>query len=85
MQFSGVVPAEKRKAAGKLASAAAKSVREYVEKFRAGLPSTMLNSSRYAFNVFLVPRVANRKQMADAAVEFIRVDEASPEELERRS
>jgi len=83
LQFSGMVPAEKRKAAGKLAAAAAKTVREYVEKFRAGLPSTTLNSSRYAFNVFLVPRVANRKQMADAAVEFIRVEEASAEELER--
>ena len=27
--------------------------------------------------------MANRKQFADAAVEFIRVDEASQEELER--
>ena len=83
LQFSGIVPAEKRKAAGKLAASAAKNVREYVEKFRAGLPSTTLNSSRYSFNMYLVPRVANRKQMADAAVEFIRVDEASAEELER--
>lgn len=83
LQFSGLIPAEKRKAAGKLALAAAKNVREYVEKFRAGLPSATLNSTRYSFNVYLVPRVANRKQMADAAVEFIRVDEASTEELER--
>ena len=55
MQFSGVAPAEKRRAAGKLAAAATKNVREYVEKFRAGLLSTTLNSSRYSFNVFLVP------------------------------
>lgn len=31
----------------------------------------------------MVPKVANRKQFADAAVEFIKVDEASAEELER--
>jgi hypothetical protein len=83
LQFSGIVPAEKRKAAGKLASTAAKTIKEYVEKFRTGLPSSTLNSTKYSFNVFLVPKVANRKQFADAAVEFIKVDEASPEELER--
>ena len=83
LQFSGLVPAEKRKAAGKLAAAAAKTVKDYVEKFRTGLPSSTLNSTRYSFNVYLVPKVANRKQFADAAVEFIKVDEASPEELAR--
>jgi hypothetical protein len=83
LQFSGLVPSEKRKAAGKLASAAAKTVKDYVETFRAGLPSSTLNSTKYSFNVYLVPKVANRKQFADAAIEFIKVDEASPEELER--
>jgi uncharacterized protein DUF3644 len=83
LQFSGLVPAEKRKAAGKLVTAAVKSIKEYVETFRAGLPSSTLNSNRYSFSVFLVPKVANRKQFADVAVEFIRVDEASTEELER--
>jgi hypothetical protein len=66
-----------------LASAAVKTVKDYVEKSRTGLPSSTLNSTKYSFNVYLVPKVANRKQFADAAVEFIRVDEASPEELER--
>jgi hypothetical protein len=83
LQFSGLVPAEKRKAAGKLAAAAAKTIKDYVETFRAGLPSSTLNSTKYSFNVYLIPKVANRKQFADAAVEFIKVDEASPEELER--
>jgi hypothetical protein len=47
------------------------------------LPSSTLNSTKYSFNVYLVPKVANRKQFADPAVEFIKVDEARPEELER--
>lgn len=83
LQMSRVVPQEKKKVAKVLASGAAKTVREYVETFRGGLPSTVLSSMKYSFNVFLVPRVANRMKAADAAVEFIHVDEASKEELSR--
>ncbi len=83
LQFSQVVPEERLKAAKALASTAARSVRDYVEKFRGGLGSTVLDSMKYSFTVFLVPRVANRASVADAAVQFVKVDEASPEELER--
>ncbi|MPZ46464.1 MAG: DUF3644 domain-containing protein [Betaproteobacteria bacterium] len=82
LQFSQLVPAEKKKAA-KVLAGSAKSVKDYVETFRGGLPSTTLNSTKYSFSVFLVPKVANRKELADAAVEFIKVDDASPQELER--
>jgi len=83
LQFSRVIPEEKRRAAKALASSEAKGVTDYVERFRGRLPSTTLNSMNYSFSVFLVPKVANRESAADAAVEFVRADEASPEELER--
>lgn len=83
LQFSRITPPEKKKAAQILATSSVKSVKDYIERFRGGLPSTVLTSMKYSFNVFLVPRVANRKSAADAAVEFIRVDEASEEELDR--
>ena len=83
LQFSKVVPSEKKKAAKALATSSAKTVTDYVDAFRGGLPSTVLNSMKYSFNVFLVPKVANREKAADASVEFIRVDEASEEELKR--
>ena len=83
LQFSSVVPDEKRRAAKALATAETKSVKEYIETFRGSLPSTVLSSMKYSFNVFLVPKISNRKSAADAAVEFIRVDEASEEELQR--
>lgn len=83
LQFSRVIPAEKRRVAQVLASEHAKTVKDYIEKFRGNLPSTVLNSMKYSFNVFLVPRVANRKSAADVAVQFVRVDEASTEELTR--
>lgn len=83
LQFSMIVPEEKRRAARSLARQNAKSVKDYIERFRGNLPATVLNSMKYSFNVYLVPKVANREKVADAAVEFVRVDEASPEELRR--
>jgi len=84
LQFSQTIPAEKKRVAKVLASGMAKTVKDYIEKFRGGLPSTVLNSMKYSFNVFLVPKVSiNRPSAADVAVEFICVDEASKEELAR--
>lgn len=83
LQFSSISSPEKTKAAKKLATSAAKSVTDYVKKFRGSLPSTVLNSMKYSYNVFLVPRISNRESTADAAVTFIKVDETSDEEIER--
>jgi desulfoferrodoxin (superoxide reductase-like protein) len=83
LQFTRLIPTEKRKAAKQLAAGVAKTVKDYVETFRGGLPSSILNSTKYSFSVFLVPKVANRKELADAAVEFVKVDEANKEELAR--
>src|SRR5882724_11296427 len=65
LQFSRLIPSEKKKAAKELAVGVAKSVKEY------------------SFNVFLVPKVANRKELADTAVEFIKIDEGNKDELAR--
>ena len=83
LQFSQILPDEKLKATRALASSGAKTVKDYVERFRGGLSGTVLNSMRYSFSVFLVPKVANRASSADVAVQFVRVDEASPQELDR--
>ena len=80
-----MTPPEKKAAARQLAKSEAKTVQEYVQQFRGSLTSDVLNSMRYSFSVFLVPKVANRENAADASVQFVRVDEASPEELERLS
>ncbi len=83
LQFSRTIPSEKRKASQRLAVDSVKTVREYVERFRGNLSSSVLNSIKYSFNVFLVPRVVNRQNIADAAVTFIPIDEASKDELQR--
>ena len=83
LQFSQIIPEEKKKATKALASNTARSVKEYIEKFRGGLQDPVLNSMKYSFSVFLVPKVANRQSAADVAVQFVRIDEASEEELAR--
>jgi hypothetical protein len=83
LQFSHIMPEEKLKATKVLAYSTVRTVKEYVEKFRGGLASTVLDSMKYSFTVFLVPRIANRASVADAAVQFVKVDEASPDELDR--
>lgn len=80
LQLSHTVPPEKSKAMKKL-TAGARNVRDYIERFRGGLAADVLASMKYSFSVFLVPRVANRQSAADAAIQFVKVDEASPEEL----
>lgn len=83
LQFTQTLPDEKAKAIKVLVSGAARSVKDYVERFRGSLPGAILNSMKYSFSVFLVPRVANRATAADVSVQFVKVDEASPAELER--
>lgn len=83
LQFSQIVPEEKLRATKALVSSSAKTVKEYVERFRGALPGNVLNSMKYSFSVFLVPKVAGRAAAADVAVQFVKVDEASPEELDR--
>jgi hypothetical protein len=83
LQFSQVVPDEKAKAVKTMSSSTARSVKDYIERFRGSLPAEILNSMKYSFSVFLVPKVANRATVADFAVQFVKVDEASPEELDR--
>lgn len=83
LQFSQIQPDERIKATKTAIGGAAQSVVAYIERFRGTLPSATLSSMRYSFSVFLVPRVANRASAADAAVQFVKVDEASAEDLAR--
>lgn len=50
LQFSSTVPPEKKRAARALAINNARSVKDYIETFRGGLPAAVLNSMKYSFN-----------------------------------
>ncbi len=79
LQFSRSKPQEQKKAINTLAGGA-KSVVEYIERFRGGLTDDVLNDLGYSYRVFLVPKIANRENTADAAVEFFHIDETDEEQ-----
>jgi hypothetical protein len=83
LQFTRPVIGDKKGGAKRAVSAGSKLAREYIEKFRGALPYATLSDIKYSFNVFLVSKVVNRQSAADAAIEFVHVDAASPAELER--
>ena len=83
LQFSRLSPAAKRRSVKELAGHNVESVIEYIEKFRGNLPPTTLESNKYSFSVYLVPKVAGRQKAADTVVEFIPIDDASENERER--
>ena len=83
LQFSRVTPTEKKAAARRLATSEAKNVTDYIESFRGTLGSAVLDDQRYSFNVFLVPKVANRPNAADASVTFLNSKDLGGEEVSR--
>jgi hypothetical protein len=83
LQFSKAMPSQRAKAIRNLAASAAKNILDYIEEFRAGLPAEIIDSTEYRFSVYLVPKLANRRNAADIAVEFVRYDPTKPEEMEK--
>jgi hypothetical protein len=57
------------------------SVRTYIEKFDADLDDAVAEDGRYEFRVTLIPQVGP-KSSADAAINFVRLDELTPEQRE---
>jgi hypothetical protein len=83
LQFSPAVSASRLGVTKQVGRTGAKSVIDFIEQFRGRLANNVLNSMKYSFSVYLVPKVANRASAADVAVRFVKVDEASPDELQR--
>ena len=79
IQFSRIRPSEQNRALKSMINEA-KLVFEYIDTFKATLSDEILNDMGYAFRVFLVPKVANRQSSADAAIEFVRLDELDDEQ-----
>ncbi len=83
LQFSPGSSGQSAKAIKALAAAEAKSLIQYIEKFRSGLPTTTLASTEYSFSVSLVPKTANRVSAADLSVEFVPYDSNDPKQEEK--
>ena len=58
-------------------------IKSFLDQYRAALDPSVWNGSDFSFRVFLVPRIGNRPGSSDLAVEFIKYDEAKPQEMEQ--
>lgn len=81
LQFSDVLPDGKAAAIRGLQTKAAQAALGYVKQFRQGLTDEVLNSADFCFRVFLIPKVANRQNSSDLAMEFVKYDANNPEEM----
>lgn len=83
LQFSQLIPDEKSQAFKAAVKSSGAGVLDFVAAYRGGLSPTVLESMKYSFSVYLVPRIAGRANAADAAVQFVHIDETSPEGREQ--
>ena len=79
LQFSRIRPEEQKKAIKSLAGEA-RTVMDYIKAFRGGLADDALNHPGYAYRVFLVPKIVNRENSADSAIEFVHFDDADEDQ-----
>lgn len=82
LQFSILRPDAQEEALRRLQSSSATDLLDFIRQFRGGLPREVVESSSYSLRVFLVPKLANRENSADLAVEFVRYDPTRPEQTE---
>jgi hypothetical protein len=53
-------------------------VRQYIETYRNGLPTDILNSQEFRLSVVMIPKVVNRASAADFCIEFKHVQDGEP-------
>ena len=82
LQFSILRPDAQAEALRRLQSSSATDLLDFIRQLRGGLPREVVESSSFSLRVFLVPKLANREESADLAVEFVRYDPTRPEEIE---
>ncbi|MDO4231342.1 MAG: DUF3644 domain-containing protein [Lautropia sp.] len=76
LQFSSVMPDERSRALHASLKQGISSVIKYVENFRSRLPDSVLNSTKYSYAIYLVPKVSGKEKFADAVVSFIKSEDA---------
>lgn len=81
LQFSISRPNAQEESLRRLQSSNATDLLDFIRQFRGDLPREVMESSSFSLRVFLVPKLENREDSADIAVEFVRYDPACPEDM----
>jgi hypothetical protein len=57
-------------------------IMQFIQDFRQNLPLTIIESDRFCFRAFLIPRIGNHKNSSDVAIEWVNYDPENPVEME---
>jgi hypothetical protein len=82
LQFTEIA-AHQRDALRRLQSKEYDLIRKYIESYQSDLPQEVLQSQKYSFRVFLIPRLGNHATSSNAAIEFVHYDSTKPEEMKQ--
>jgi len=59
------------------------NVIDFVKDYRNILSAEVVNSQKYEFKAFFVPKIGNHRSSSDIAIEFVKYDEDNPTEMEK--
>lgn len=57
-------------------------VREYINRYQKDLAVEVLQSPRYCFRAFVIPKLGNHATSSDIALEFVKYDPENPRQME---
>jgi len=83
LQFSHVRHEDQQKAIREMHKPLAKKIKDYIDKFRSSLTTDIVNDLEYSYKVYIIPKLSNHQSSSDLAVEFVKYDPNSPEEMEK--
>ena len=74
---------DQQKALNKIQANNYQEIRRYIDEFCNLLPSGIVQSEKFCFRAFLIPKLGNHATSSDIAIEFIKPDISTPEGLEK--
>lgn len=82
LQISQVEPFQ-REAIKRIQSKEYETIRQFIDTFQHNLPMEILQSPKYAFRAYLIPKIGNHPTSSDIAIEFLSLDSLTEEQKEQ--
>ena len=83
LHLSGERPGQTVKAMREIHSKEYEEIKEVVSQFHAGLGDDIVGDPSFCFRVWLIPKSANRAKSSDMSIEFVRLDDCTPQQREQ--
>lgn len=81
LQFSDEYKEEQIESIKKKELSELSDIEDFIKYYRESLPVDVFQSPYYSFRVFLIPKIGNHLNTSDAAIEFVKYNPESEEEL----